>query len=359
MDDFCALPVDLFACICTFLFAHEHVTLWHVSRALRELAKDPRSWQTVRWHYSQETHRTFFQQQPLPYVRRLQWPPRTELQPQHLHNLLQLHHLELSFVRILPAHQLPSSLSIRSLQLSDTFLRHPDVFFLEPQPSVESLTVVYADLLRIHFLPAFPSLRDLDLRHNRKLRDVSPLTVLTALKTLNLTATGITDAAVLSQLPSLTYLYLGHTPIETIDFVRDLTALCHLNLDSTDELYDLRPLSALVNLQSLSLGLTRLFDTRSLSTLQQLRTLDFRFGFIKDVSNLTSLTALQQLNLDYTKVQDVSTLSALTCLQELHLTYCHVRDLSPLSVLTSLRRLHLPGVPADSTVLSPSVTIYE
>jgi hypothetical protein len=160
-----------------------------------------------------------------------------------------------------------------------------------------------------------PFIRSLDFPFE-DLSDVSPLSGLVAMVSLDLRGTKVTDVSPLS----------------------GLVALERLDLTGT-QVADVSPLSGLVALQSLYLLGTQVADVSPLSGLVALRALDLEGTQVADASPLSGLVALEWLDLRRTQVADVSPLSGLVALQSLHLSETQVADVSPLSRLVALRRL--------------------
>jgi len=128
-------------------------------------------------------------------------------------------------------------------------------------------------------------------------KDLSPLSGLTALQSLDLAGTGVTEAG---------------------------------------------PLSGLTALQSLDLAGTGVTDVGPLSGLTALQSLDLAGTGVTEAGPLSGLTALQSLDLTGTGVTDVGPLSGLTALQSLNLAGTGVTDLEPLKELAGLEYVILP-----------------
>jgi Leucine-rich repeat (LRR) protein len=175
---------------------------------------------------------------------------------------------------------------------------------------------------------------------NTPVSDVSPLSGLTALQSLYLSGTRVSDVSPLSGLTALQSLDLTSTPVSDVSPLSGLTALQRLDLSST-RLSDVSPLSGLTALQRLDLMGTPVSDVSALSGLTALQSLDLTSTPVSDVSPLSGLTALQRLDLMGTPVSDLSPLSGLTALQSLYLMGTQVSDVSPLSGLTALQSLDL------------------
>ena len=182
--------------------------------------------------------------------------------------------------------------------------------------------------------------------------DISALFGLTALSSLNLSRTQVSDISALSGLTALSRLDLRRTPVSDISALSGLTALIDLNLSGTP-VSDISALSGLTALTDLDLRGTQVSDISALSGLTALIHLDLFGTQVSDISGLSGLTALNRLNLFGTQVSDISALSGLTALNRLYLSGTPVSDISALSGLTALNRLYLSDTPvSDISALS-------
>jgi Leucine-rich repeat (LRR) protein len=175
---------------------------------------------------------------------------------------------------------------------------------------------------------------------NTNVTDVSPLTYLAALRTLDLSVTQVADLAPLSGLADLRTLKLYATKIADLAPISRLTALQSLDISST-RVTELEPISRLAALHTLDVSSTRVADLALLSGLSALQSLDISSTRVTDLAPLSGLTALHTLTVSSTKVADLAPLSGLSALQSLDLSFTGVTDLSPLSALTALQSLYL------------------
>jgi len=158
---------------------------------------------------------------------------------------------------------------------------------------------------------------------------------LTALSSLDLWGTPVSDISALSGLTALSRLILRGTPVSDISALSGLTALSGLNLMGT-QVSDISALSGLTALSRLYLWGTQVSDISALSGLTALSSLYLSGTPVSDISALSGLTALSSLYLSGTQVSDISALSGLTALRVLDLTGTQVSDLSPVLPLTQL-----------------------
>ena len=177
---------------------------------------------------------------------------------------------------------------------------------------------------------------------------------LTGLLGLHLTNNPITDLSPLSGLTNLTTINLNRGSEFSTDMATDISALSgltnllELRLNNTGNIPDLSPLSGLTGLTLLHLFNNSITDISPLSGLTGLTSLvlssiaDLPTNVISDISVLSGLTNLTELYLNNTRnIADLSPLSALTGLAQLRLRNNSITDISPLAGLTSLEGLNL------------------
>lgn len=208
------------------------------------------------------------------------------------------------------------------------------------------------------YLMSNASLKDLAQLFNLKslsfygkkttLTDVTPLAKLTALTTLNIYSTScsssfgrIKNLLPLSALSELQELSLTCNQISDIKPLASLTKLLQIHLDA-NSISDLSPLSQLKNLTSITLYANPVKDITALSGLTNLTSLMFDADPIEDLSPLANLTNLEALYLCCGgKIHDVSPLANLHKLAYLDLGFNTIRDISPLAGLSKLGYLGL------------------
>jgi internalin A len=102
---------------------------------------------------------------------------------------------------------------------------------------------------------------------------------------------------------------------------------------------DLKPLSALVSLQTINCSVTKVSDLAPLAAFTSLQSIDCSFTQVHDLAPLAALAGLQSINCWSTRVRDLSPLASLANLQKISCSYTRVSDLSPLAGLASLRSI--------------------
>ena len=224
-------------------------------------------------------------------------------------------------------------------------------------------------------LSQMTNLKELILKENYDITDLSPLSSLTSLESLDIMNTGATDLTPLRGLANLEKLKIANPDISDLTPLKDLTNLRILMLDNGDlpssAITDLSPLSELVNLESLAIppqpnytdfscpsGLTnlkvfRMMGSKSSGT-NSVSSLDFLANMTQleelrivvaagDLSALAGLTNLRSVSLDgVLHAPDTSIFRNLTKLEDLTLrggTICSAADLSDFANLTGLHTL--------------------
>jgi Leucine-rich repeat (LRR) protein len=127
----------------------------------------------------------------------------------------------------------------------------------------------------------------------------------------------LVNVSTLANLESLN-LRLTNTSVVDVSGLSKLSNLKSLDLTNA-KLLDVSTLSELKSLESLDLSWTNIDDVSALATLTNLKSLSLTWTNVVDVAGLQILTNLKSLDLSYTNVVDVSTLATLTSLKSLTL----------------------------------------
>ncbi|WP_375174154.1 leucine-rich repeat domain-containing protein [Pseudooceanicola sp.] len=170
---------------------------------------------------------------------------------------------------------------------------------------------------------------------NTQVFDIDPVRQMSSLAYLGLSNTQVSDINPIRALTALAILTLDQTPIFDIDPIRGLTALEALYLDNT-QVSDIDPIRNLISLRSLFLSMTQVSDLDPLRGLTKLETLTFRISQVSDIEPIRGLTALEYLALDNTQVSDIDPIRGLTALEYLDLDNTPVSDLRPLKGIVRL-----------------------
>ncbi|WP_433508558.1 leucine-rich repeat domain-containing protein [Nonomuraea sp. CA-143628] len=185
-------------------------------------------------------------------------------------------------------------------------------------------------------------LTTLNLGGCRAVIDLAPLKALTGLERLDLSRTGISHLADLTELAALTELNVSRcVRLEDLEGLGDKPALTTLKIEGCARLTSLRGLGTLPGITRLSLtGCDELTDLRGITGLTGLEGL-----VISGCAGLASLEGVEQLpSLRWVSIVDSP----------------EVRDLSPLSAVPALRKLLLSGQPVtDASSLPRSASLNE
>jgi Leucine-rich repeat (LRR) protein len=216
-------------------------------------------------------------------------------------------------------------------------VRVRDISALSSLNSLETLNLDSTQVDNLKALFGLTSLRSLSIDDTRII-DLTPLSGLFSLESLSLMRTGVNDIRALTYLSSLQSLYLNGTEISDITPLAGLTSLQTLFLGNTG-ITDVKALSHLVSLRTLRLDATKITGIEPLVGLTSLESLALRNTRVSYIKPLSNMVSLESLDLENTGVNDLRPLSALTSLHWLNLRGTSVSDLQPLLPLTSLRWL--------------------
>lgn len=166
------------------------------------------------------------------------------------------------------------------------------------------------------------------------------LTVFSGLRTLSLPGKGgIENLSFLSAIPALETLDVNDTDpaVSTKDTVPDSVPALDLSGDG------LKPLGALKELQTVRVGYVNVTDLSPLSGLEKLIILEAPGNRISDLSPLRGCPNLYTLSLEGNQLRDISPLEQCPRLSSLNLAENQISDLSPLSDCVKLSELNLKG----------------
>ncbi len=188
-------------------------------------------------------------------------------------------------------------------------------------------------------LSGLTKLKSLDLSNNQ-ITDISALSGLTELETLTLYNNQITDISALSGMANLTSLDMEQNQITDITPLSGLTGLKSLVL-SSNRITGTSALSTLTGLESLTLSRSGLTEIPALTDLPNLKFLDLVGNQITDISGLSGMPAIETVTLFGNRITSIPTLSDVPNLQALGLGVNQITDISGLSGLTSLEIVDL------------------
>ena len=120
------------------------------------------------------------------------------------------------------------------------------------------------------------------------LKDISPISELKHLTSLDLAFNNISDLSPLKELQELTSLYIRGNRLSDLSPLKELPGLTSLNL-SINQIFDLSPLKGLQRVTSLDLSTNQISDLSPLKGLHNLNTLILNNNQISDISPLQAL----------------------------------------------------------------------
>jgi hypothetical protein len=226
--------------------------------------------------------------------------------------------------------------------------------FIATPPADFDMAEVHAMILRGETPPTAwrPFIIHLVFDNEPEFGDLSPLSGLSALTTLSVSASRVGDLLPLAGLNALTELSINFTQVRDLTPLAGLSALKTLSLLHSSQVVDISALSGLSELTGLYIGHTQVSDLSPLSRLNALRDLNIQNTQVTDLSPLSGLSGLTGLYLFETEVSDLRPISSLHALEILAIMNTQVSDLAPLSGLQSLRVLTLSdNMPVNVSVL--------
>lgn len=195
----------------------------------------------------------------------------------------------------------------------------------------------------ISALSKLPRLNTLDANSN-SISDISPLSDISDISYLDLSSNSISDITPLRNNRFMRYLNLNNNQISHIYLISDFKELRELNLGS-NQISDVSALAGLTKLEKLNISQNQITDISALSNLTSLTELHIGSNPIDDISPVSNLSQLTYLNADGLEFSDCSVFKDMKDLVELNLWMCHgFNDLSGLSGLTNLKILDLGWV---------------
>ncbi|MGI8782306.1 MAG: leucine-rich repeat domain-containing protein [Acidobacteriota bacterium] len=208
-------------------------------------------------------------------------------------------------------------------------------------------------------LEHFSNLETLQLYGN-SISDLTPLSGLVKLRALNLGCSTEVDEGfrLIGEFVNLPGLILNCTPpagsapnngtfgnpVRDITALANLTNLVELRLDANRGA-DIRPLSQLKALKTLSMYENAISDVSALAGLVGLTTLLLGQNHVGDIRPLSGLTGLAVLDLDENVVSDISPLAGLSGLRILGLSTNQISSIQPVASLNGLVVLFLDDNP--------------
>lgn len=195
----------------------------------------------------------------------------------------------------------------------------------------------------------------LDISSERQLMsndlwDISELTI----------PSDVSDLSDLVRLPYLQSLTIENSTASSFQPLSSLAQLKNLNIRGCVlSSIDLTVISALPNLEHLTLSDCSLSNIEPLSNSPHLVSLDLSQNAIRDVTPLSFMENLTKLDLSNNALTNISPLSALTSLQELNVSYNSLSSIAPLSTCTSLTNLNAAANQIDQLIAFPDSNLQQ
>ena len=204
--------------------------------------------------------------------------------------------------------------------------------------ALQSLDVSATQVTNLKALAGLSALQSLNVS-GTKISDLAPLTGLSALQSLAVSNTQVSDLAPLAELSDLHDLHVWNTQVSDLAPLMGMSALHMLNIGGT-QVSDLASLASLSALQTLLLWGTKVTDLTPLARLSNLQTLYIQSTQVIDLAPLASLSAMRTLEVYNTRVSDLAPLAGLSALQILNVGGTQVSNLAPLASLSALQILY-------------------
>ena len=203
-------------------------------------------------------------------------------------------------------------------------------------PYLESLSINGQSPDSLRFLSGQNNLKELDLSGCRfPAEELSVLSSLPALQSLNLSDCGLSTVAGLENAQNLTSLNLSNNTVRKLEPLSGLFSLRTLDL-SHNALTNLSALSGLTNLQTLDVSYNSLSSIAPIAACGNLEALYVENNALSNLSGADNLSALTVLRASSNNLTDVTVLSACVNLTELSVAKNSLTDISALSTLTRL-----------------------
>jgi len=158
---------------------------------------------------------------------------------------------------------------------------------------------------------------------------------------------GVSDLSPISELKSLISLEIGNSPITDLSALSGLSNLKNLDLDRIS-FSDFSPFAALDKLEKLEIRSNPQMangDLSVLKTLKSLNRLNIRSSDFSNLSFVQGMTSLETLYFDGTMITDLSPVASLINLKRLIISESLVSDLSPLQNLSQLVSFSISSSP--------------
>jgi internalin A len=246
--------------------------------------------------------------------------------------------------------------SLTNLDINfNQFVTNPPAF--SGLTNLVELDIAGDTITNVVFATPLANLRHLDMGFD----SVSNLSPLVSVHLTDLLAhyNPITNASVVTNMPTLHLLTLGGDNLTNLAFLAGRTNLQDLSVDANPA-PNIMPLLGLTNLTRLNINGNSFTNLASVSNMLRLTELDMNsIAGLNVVAFLSPMTNLLTLDISYDRVGDVSPLRPLGQLQNLYAQNNLLTDISPLTNLTSIGYVNVQMNLLDTNSASASVAVVQ
>ena len=242
---------------------------------------------------------------------------------------------------------MPSLLSI-DLEGSSESESELDLTGIEKIATLESLYISRFESVDLMELRNAVQLKSLWVEDSNNITNLNGLAGLTNLTQLDLISDQISDLRPLSALTNLKALALSWNSITDLTGLEALTNLTDLILDG-NQVSDLQPLTNLRHLTDLCINGNRITSLTGLEGLTNLTRLSLDGNQISDLQPISNLTNLEKLSFQENQISDLQPISNLTNLTLLNIRWNNITSLSGLENLTNLTDIYAAANPLTDT----------
>jgi Leucine-rich repeat (LRR) protein len=223
--------------------------------------------------------------------------------------------------------------------------------------ALTSLELRADSISNVAFLSGLTQLKYLDLACNG-VTNIVPLVNLTNLDSLVLAGNPTNSYAGLSGNKTLNNLWLFDAGLGDLSSLTQLGQLRYLDLEG-NALTSIAPLTALTNLTGLGLSRNPISDYSVLAAFTNLTSLRVDGNALGSASFVTNLTGLNSLSLGHNRISDLSPLATLSKLNDLYLTRNRISSIDSLQALPRLVNADLRLNLLDLSNQSPAAAVVK
>ena len=228
---------------------------------------------------------------------------------------------------------------LQYIDLSGSRLEKADLSVLSALPDLKTLNLSGCRLASIAGLQNCPALTVLQLDNNA-LRNLAPLSGLKTLKELYLQHNAVVDLTALKDLTELQILDLSYNSVTSFAPAANLKNLTWLSVGN-NRLESLAGADKLTNLTYLDASSNQIVDAKPVAGCIHLTELYLGSNQIEDITPLKSLTKLKTLDFSHNQVTALPSLPSSCALYSINGSYNKLKSLSPLKGMGSLAYVNM------------------